>query len=34
MKAVEWHLSHVYRKLGIRSRQALAPSLGIRPDVS
>ena len=29
VKAVEWHLSHVYRKLGIRSRAALATSLGI-----
>jgi ATP/maltotriose-dependent transcriptional regulator MalT len=28
VKAVEWHLSRVYRKLGIRSRQALAPTLG------
>jgi DNA-binding CsgD family transcriptional regulator len=28
IKAVEWHLSHVYRKLGIRSRNALAGSLG------
>lgn len=28
VKAVEWHLSHVYRKLGIRSRAALAGSLG------
>jgi DNA-binding CsgD family transcriptional regulator len=24
VKAVEWHLSHVYRKLGIRSRNDLA----------
>ena len=31
VKAVEWHLSHVYRKLGIRSRSALAGSLGIAP---
>lgn len=29
VKAVEWHLSHVYRKLGIRSRAALATSLGV-----
>lgn len=29
VKAVEWHLSHVYRKLGIRSRAGLANSLGI-----
>ena len=28
VKAVEWHLSHVYRKLGIRSRGALAGALG------
>ncbi len=28
VKAVEWHLSRVYRKLGIRSRHALAPTLG------
>jgi DNA-binding CsgD family transcriptional regulator len=28
VKAVEWHLSHVYRKLGIRSRAGLAPTLG------
>lgn len=28
VKAVEWHLSRVYRKLGIRSRRALAPALG------
>jgi DNA-binding CsgD family transcriptional regulator len=28
IKAVEWHLSNVYRKLEIRSRKALAPSLG------
>jgi ATP/maltotriose-dependent transcriptional regulator MalT len=28
VKAVEWHLSRIYRKLGIRSRQALAPTLG------
>ena len=27
VKAVEWHLSHVYRKLGIRSRLMLADSL-------
>ncbi len=29
VKAVEWHLSRVYRKLGIRSRSALATSLGV-----
>ena len=29
VKAVEWHLSHVYRKLGIRSRTGLASSLGL-----
>lgn len=28
VKAVEWHLSHVYRKLGIRSRKRLADALG------
>jgi DNA-binding CsgD family transcriptional regulator len=28
VKAVEWHLSRVYRKLGIQSRGALAASLG------
>lgn len=28
VKAVEWHLSHVYRKLGIHSRGALATALG------
>ena len=27
IKAVEWHLSHVYRKLGIRGRGALAGTL-------
>lgn len=29
VKAVEWHLSHVYRKLGIRSRTSLADTLGV-----
>ncbi len=29
IKAVEWHLSHVYRKLGIRSRASLPDTLGI-----
>jgi DNA-binding NarL/FixJ family response regulator len=29
VKAVEWHLSRVYRKLGVRSRRALAGSLGM-----
>jgi len=28
VKAVEWHLSNVYRKLEIRSRKALTPSMG------
>jgi len=28
VKAVEWHLSHVYRKLGIRGRTGLAAALG------
>ncbi|MDF1604365.1 helix-turn-helix transcriptional regulator [Nocardioides sp. YIM 152315] len=28
VKAVEWHLSHVYRKLGISSRGSLASALG------
>ncbi|WP_207619359.1 LuxR family transcriptional regulator [Nocardioides sp. IC4_145] len=28
VKAVEWHLSHVYRKLGITSRTRLASTLG------
>jgi DNA-binding NarL/FixJ family response regulator len=29
VKAVEWHLSHVYRKLGIRSRTRLAATIGV-----
>jgi ATP/maltotriose-dependent transcriptional regulator MalT len=29
VKAVEWHLSHVYRKLGISSRTNLAATLGV-----
>lgn len=29
VKAVEWHLSHVYRKLGISSRGRLAGALGL-----
>ncbi len=29
VKAVEWHLSHVYRKLGIASRTNLADTLGV-----
>jgi len=28
IKAVEWHLSRVYRKLGIQSRRGLVPTLG------
>jgi DNA-binding CsgD family transcriptional regulator len=28
VKAVEWHLSNVYRKLEIRSRKALTPAIG------
>ncbi|WP_244930580.1 LuxR family transcriptional regulator [Nocardioides sp. W7] len=28
VKAVEWHLSHIYRKLGIASRSHLASTLG------
>lgn len=28
VKAIEWHLSHVYRKLGIASRTRLAATLG------
>jgi len=28
VKAVEWHLSHVYRKLGVRGRGSLATSIG------
>ncbi|MDI6910712.1 LuxR family transcriptional regulator [Nocardioides sp.] len=30
VKAVEWHLSRVYRKLGIRSRTGLPASLGLK----
>ncbi|HRD63599.1 MAG TPA: helix-turn-helix transcriptional regulator, partial [Nocardioides sp.] len=29
VKAVEWHLSHVYRKLGISSRTNLSATLGV-----
>jgi ATP/maltotriose-dependent transcriptional regulator MalT len=29
VKAVEWHLSHVYRKLGISSRAGLPSTLGV-----
>ena len=28
VKAVEWHLSHVYRKLGVPNRTGLAATLG------
>jgi ATP/maltotriose-dependent transcriptional regulator MalT len=28
VKAVEWHLSRIYRKLGIRSRHGLTPTVG------
>lgn len=31
VKAVEWHLSHVYRKLGIPSRTRLPAALGLAP---
>ena len=27
-KTVEWHLTHIYRKLGVRSRTELAARLG------
>jgi DNA-binding NarL/FixJ family response regulator len=29
VKAVEWHLSNVYRKLKIRGRTGLADTLGV-----
>ncbi len=34
VKAVEWHLSHVYRKLGISSRTLLAETLGVPAHVA
>lgn len=34
VKAVEWHLSHVYRKLGISSRTLLAETLGVNERVA
>jgi ATP/maltotriose-dependent transcriptional regulator MalT len=34
VKAVEWHLSHVYRKLGISSRTLLAETLGVPERVA
>jgi ATP/maltotriose-dependent transcriptional regulator MalT len=34
VKAVEWHLSHVYRKLGISSRTLLAETLGVSDRVA
>lgn len=34
VKAIEWHLSHVYRKLGIRSRTLLAETLGVSDRVA
>jgi ATP/maltotriose-dependent transcriptional regulator MalT len=34
VKAVEWHLSHVYRKLGIGSRTLLAETLGVSERVA
>lgn len=34
IKAVEWHLSHVYRKLGISSRTLLAETLGVSERVA
>ena len=29
VKVVEWHLSHVYRKLGIATRRRLPAALGL-----
>jgi DNA-binding CsgD family transcriptional regulator len=33
-KTIEWHLGHVYRKLGIRSRAQLARTLGAQDSTS
>ena len=33
-KTIEWHLGHVYRKFGIRSRSELTRALGVQQPVS